>query len=243
MIRKTLVLTVALFALIVASAQAHTITIAPACGSVTISWENFNDGDFGNQANHGLNMPTYVIRFVPAGQSTPIVLTGQVTFDNSNTDRGVPQFMTTVAIPRANGTVTVTSSWTADQTSDRNADSVTMTAQLSGCSQTPGISTTPQPTTAPVGSSVRDVATLTGGFDLTGSITWRLYGPGDPTCSNPNAPSVTVTDVSGDGSYTSPPLTPTQAGTYHWVATYDGDANNNAVSGICSDLGEVLTIT
>ena len=44
----------------------------------------------------------------------------------------------------------------------------------------------------------------------------------------------TVT-VSGNGTYTTPtgytlPTTGTVTGTYQWVATYSGDANNNAVS-------------
>ncbi len=108
----------------------------------------------------------------------------------------------------------------------------------------PTLTTSASPASAPVGSSIRDVAQLSGGDHPTGSITWRLYGPNDSACTNPGAPSVTVTDVSGDGSYASPPLTPSTTGTYQWVATYDGDTNNAAVGPVgCSDPGETVTIT
>jgi len=244
MIRKTLVLTAALFGLIVASAQAHTITIGASCGSVTVSWENFNDGDYGNHLNGGQNQPTYTVSFTPVGQTTPIVTTGSVTFGNSITERGVVQASQQVPlVPPLNGTVVVTSSWTAQQTSDGNYDSVTQTEDVTNCSYTPKISTTATPATAAVGSSITDIATLSRGYKPTGSITWRLYGPNDPTCSNPSAPLVSITNVNGDGPYPSPPLTPAQAGTYHWVASYDGDINNNAAYGQCSDAGETVTIT
>ena len=35
-------------------------------------------------------------------------------------------------------------------------------------------------------------------------------------------------------------FTPTKAGAYFWIATYNGDANNDAVSGVCGDQGETL---
>jgi hypothetical protein len=246
MIRKTLVLTVALFALIAASAQAHTIAIAPACGSVSISWLNFNDGNLNNQNNAGLNMPSYSVLFLADGSTTPVLVqSGHVTFDNSNTDRNVPQYtlVPPVTLPHANGYVQVTSTWTADQTSDGDAETHTFTDRVSGCINQPTLVTQATPTTATVGSPVHDVVTLSGGFQPTGSITWKLYGPADPTCSNPNAPSVTITNVNGDGPYPSPDLTPSEVGTYTWIAHYDGDINNNPFPGTCTDANETVTIT
>ena len=38
----------------------------------------------------------------------------------------------------------------------------------------------------------------------------------------------TTKAVNGNGAYTSAAFTPTLVGTYRWVASYGGDANNNA---------------
>ena len=37
-------------------------------------------------------------------------------------------------------------------------------------------------------------------------------------------------------------FTVTLAGTYHWIASYSGDANNDAVAGVCGDDGETTVI-
>jgi hypothetical protein len=94
-----------------------------------------------------------------------------------------------------------------------------------------------------VGQSIEDTATLSGGFNPTGSITWKLYGPSDSSCSSAIQTFTETGVVSGDGSYTSPSYTTTSAGSYHWVASYSGDSNNNAVSGNCGDPGETSTVT
>jgi uncharacterized repeat protein (TIGR01451 family) len=94
-----------------------------------------------------------------------------------------------------------------------------------------------------------DTATLHGGTsDATGTITFTLYGP-DPTpdttsdedCSGePVGTATAKVDKGGDDvAYTSsPPITVTEPGTYHWVASYDGDNNNNGFDSKCGDEGE-----
>jgi len=84
-----------------------------------------------------------------------------------------------------------------------------------------------------LGGAVSDTATLAGGRQATGSITFRLYGPEDPTCSAAPAYTSAAVPVSGDGDYGSPAFTPTAAGTYRWTATYSGDDENEAVPGSC----------
>jgi hypothetical protein len=84
---------------------------------------------------------------------------------------------------------------------------------------------------------------LSGGNNPTGTISWSLYGPNDPTCSAANPPTVSAAVDHGNGQYTSPPITPTADGVYHWVATYRGDANNNKVAGSCTDVNETVTLT
>jgi len=76
------------------------------------------------------------------------------------------------------------------------------------------------------GESIGASATLTGGTILTGTLTFRVYGPGDDACATPLR--TTTTAVSGNGIYAAPTLAATAAGTYRWVAEYAGDANNRA---------------
>jgi hypothetical protein len=102
------------------------------------------------------------------------------------------------------------------------------------------LSTTGSPP-ATLGATIYDTALLSGGSSPTGTITFALYSASDPTCS-------TVLDevsdaVNGDGSYVSPAVTPTFPGSYQWVASYGGDANNHSVSASCNDPTERSTIT
>ena len=88
-----------------------------------------------------------------------------------------------------------------------------------------------------VGDSISDTATVSGGFSPTGSVTFSLYGPGDSSC--------TTDLLTGDssfhnlaltaGSVTTPSYTTSAVGTYNWVATHNGDANNTTVSTACGD--------
>ena len=93
-----------------------------------------------------------------------------------------------------------------------------------------------------IGGSIRDTATLAGSAGATGTITFRLYGPDDATCSGTAVFTSTV-PVFDNGSYDSATYTPTAAGTYRWIASYSGDANNNNVSGACNDPNENVTVS
>ena len=99
-------------------------------------------------------------------------------------------------------------------------------------------------------ASLTDTATLHGGTsDATGTITFTLYGP-DPTpgsnpeddCTQTNLVDTATAKVDNgaDGkSYTSSPeITVTEPGTYHWTASYDGDNNNNGSGSACGAEGE-----
>jgi hypothetical protein len=106
---------------------------------------------------------------------------------------------------------------------------VTSPAQVSPAS--PTISASAGPTVViGTGTRLTASATLTGGYNETGTITFTLYNP-----NNVNVYTDTVM-VTGNGSYDTSSGTatgsavPTLAGTYQWVASYSGDANNTAVS-------------
>jgi hypothetical protein len=105
----------------------------------------------------------------------------------------------------------------------------------------PTISTTAS-SAITVGNTVSDQANLSNGFNATGMITFNLYGPNDPMCGN-NPVFTSTVSVNGDGSYASGPFTPTSPGTYNWVASYSGDANNNTASGNCGDKGESVGVS
>jgi hypothetical protein len=100
------------------------------------------------------------------------------------------------------------------------------------------ISTTPSGS-VPAGGAVSDSTTLSGGLSPTGDVTFDLYGPTDPNCTGTpfataNGPLVGRTANSGD-------VTTGPAGTYNWVATYNGDANNPPITSPCGS--EQVTVT
>ncbi len=112
---------------------------------------------------------------------------------------------------------------------------------LTAIGASPTLSTTASANVT-LGGSVHDTATLAGGNSPGGTITFRLFGPGDASCSAAPAFTSTPVAVSGNGSYDSPSFTPTAAGTYHWTASYSGDDDNNPASTACGDTGESVDV-
>ena len=110
------------------------------------------------------------------------------------------------------------------------------------------ITTTPSDADgAAVGSSITDSATVSGGFNPTGVVTFLLYGPGNADCANGGDGSPTVlrrwvAPLSADGtaSVPAPGYRTTATGTYNWVATYGGDSNNMPALSACGNESVVL---
>ena len=130
--------------------------------------------------------------------------------------------------------------WRAQYSGDTNYAPASHTDATGECFSVtpppPEISTQPQPNNGTVlQTALADVATLTGGSNLTGTITFSLFAPSDPPCTgSPVFTSVVI--VNGAGSYTSgtfPASSVTVDGTYQWVAVYSGDANNPSVASGC----------
>lgn len=97
----------------------------------------------------------------------------------------------------------------------------------------PGIQTVPS-AGGPIGTVLNDTATLSGGSSPTGTVTFKLFAPGDATCS-----SAVYTDADGavpyDTSTSGGGYASLVAGTYRWTADYAGDANNNPASSGCDE--------
>jgi hypothetical protein len=91
------------------------------------------------------------------------------------------------------------------------------------------------------GDPVSDQATLADGVSPTGRITFRLYGRGDPNCSNAPIFKQRV-PVSGNGAYQTADFTPSRVGTYRWIATYSGDSDNAQAQTSCNDTDESSTV-
>ena len=102
----------------------------------------------------------------------------------------------------------------------------------------PTIATTPSGS-VPAGGTVSDSATLTGGASPSGIVTFKLFSPGDTTCSG--TPFATKTGTLSGGTASSGPVTVGAAGTYNWVAAYSGDGNNSPVSSPCGSEQVVVT--
>ena len=142
--------------------------------------------------------------------------------------------------------------WTASYSGDANnngATSLCSSEPVTITKATPGISTSPQPASATVGSTtLNDKVTLSGLVDPVtsgpgvGQITVKLYAPTHSTCIGTAAFTQVITATSGNGTYTTTggPTAET-AGTWHWTASYSGDANNNVATSLCSS--EPVTIT
>jgi uncharacterized repeat protein (TIGR01451 family) len=92
------------------------------------------------------------------------------------------------------------------------------------------------PSPVALGEDIRATARLSGGRSPTGQITFSVYGPDDPTCSNPPVSYLGLL-VTGNGDHLSRPFTPDATGSYRWVAHYDGDEANDPVGTACNDPG------
>jgi hypothetical protein len=98
----------------------------------------------------------------------------------------------------------------------------------------PSIATTQSAGGAP-GTALSDTATVSGGHDPTGTVTFQLFAPGDTSCTGTPVFVDTPEPLTG-GIAKSVTFTATASGTYQWVAVYSGDGGNTiAVSGCGSE--------
>src|SRR3989442_4331396 len=134
--------------------------------------------------------------------------------------------------------------WIASYSGDGNNNGFTTLCNDAGETSTvtkaaPALTTTASGSVA-AGGQVSDVAHLTLGTNPTGTISFTLYSDAGCTVSVFTSSAT----VSGNGDYASGSFTATQAGTYHWRASYSGDGNNNAAGPTaCADPAEAVVVT
>src|SRR5208337_1753286 len=139
------------------------------------------------------------------------------------------------------GTATGTYTWSASYSGDANNNVASETGSATNGEQTVVSKASPTITASPgatvvlgTGVKLTASATISGGCYETGTITFKLDAPSNTVVDTETVP------VSGNGTYTTPSgYLPRIAGTYHWVAGYGGDANNNGVSTTTGSTPEV----
>src|SRR5438445_4992530 len=94
-----------------------------------------------------------------------------------------------VSVVALQGSLAIVSARGAPPRSTTALATPTMTTQASG--------------SVPAGLNIYDTATLSGGNAPTGTITFKLYGPGDTACRTALAAQGPPTNVNGNGTYTS----------------------------------------
>lgn len=95
-----------------------------------------------------------------------------------------------------------------------------------------------------IGGETSDVATLAGlvGVSPSGSVTFSLFAPDDPSCVGMPVAVSAPAPVTGDGTYRSGPFRVSTAGKHHWVATYSGDASNGPSTTACGVEGQDVMV-
>src|SRR2546425_1168878 len=101
---------------------------------------------------------------------------------------------------------------------------------------TPTIASAVTPSSITIGGSASDLATVSGGSTPTGTVTYTAYN--DSACTNRVFTSSSIPLGASSASFT-----PSRVGTYLWIASYSGDASNNAVSTTCGAASETLAVS
>ena len=131
------------------------------------------------------------------------------------------------------------------QYSDSGSDTARDTDVITVGRAAPSTATVASPDIVLGAGTLSDRATVNGRVSPVAGATvdFRLYGPDDAQCARPAVfESLHVPYPVGGGAVESGSFTPTRAGTYRWVATYSGDANNEAAAGSCGDAAEVTIV-
>jgi hypothetical protein len=80
-----------------------------------------------------------------------------------------------------------------------------------------------------------DSFALSGGYNATGTVTFKLFAPADATCSGSPAYTAAGLTLAANGTAATSNSTfiASTEGTWRWLVTYSGDTNNNPVTKAC----------
>ncbi len=206
----------------------------------------------------GISLTTSVTSPITVGSSTTVSatlvggfpstgVTGSVTYTRFAVSgcTGTGSTVATVTIGAGNSVPTASDSpspagsysYQASYSGDTNNNAFTGTcADLTVNKVTPSVTTAVSPSTITIGASATDLATVSGGFSSSGTVTYTAYS--DAACA-----TLVFTSANVPLGTASAAFTPSTAGTYLFKAAYSGDANNNAVTTTCGAAGETLTVT
>jgi len=175
----------------------------------------------------GGSNPTGTITFTLTGPGNLIEFTDVVTVNGNGTYTTLQGTNPGGFTLPTSGTVAGTYSWNATYSGDPNNNGATASPEPTVVSPaSPSLSTTASPG-GPAGTTLTDIAHLSGGYFPTGTITFMLTDPGGSTVD-----TETVMVMNGNADYTTPTgFTATAVGTYSWHVLYNGDGNNNAATG------------
>jgi hypothetical protein len=151
----------------------------------------------------------------------------------------------TASVPAPGFTTTKagTYNWVATYSGDANnlsAQSACGSESVTFTKATPTIVTVAS-NGGPIGTQIHDTAQVSGGANPTGTVTFSLFAPSNPTCASNEGSAGSVQTVTvplgSNGAATSAgtPYSTIAVGTYNWIAEYSGDANNVSVSTACTD--------
>ena len=215
---------------VIVSAAQPTLSTTPSPGAVTLgaSAVTLSDSAVLSDGYHEAGTVTFTL-MAPGGA---VVDTETVTAS------GDGSYSTPVGYTlQGTSTVTGTYQWNAAYSGDSNNHAASHTnapgEQVTVARATPLIATAPSSASVTLGTAaptLKDTATLSGGYSETGALTFILKTPGGSV-----ADTETVT-VSGNGNYATPagftlPTIGAVTGTYQWTVVYNGDGNNNAATG------------
>ena len=89
------------------------------------------------------------------------------------------------------------------------------------------------------GTPVTDTATLVGSDSATGTVTYNVYS--DSSCNTLVSAGTPQTVSAGAFPASNPVAFPT-SGTYYWLASYSGDANNAPLLSFCGSEVETVAV-
>lgn len=199
----------------------------------TTTYTGATSGAIGSSANLSATLVLKGTAIPVAGQTISFTLGTQSCMGVTNSS-GVASC--SIVLNQPPGSYTVTATFTTSGNYNGSSDSKPFTITKA----TPTISTFASAATT-LGNNISDTATVSGGFNPTGNVTFKVYGFIDSSCANPPVFSSTVS-LSG-GHATSAPYKPTQAGIYHFIATYNGDTNNFSRATVCGDANESVVVS